>query len=147
VKLAAIETLFRAIVVSIHAALIASLLWMGGRGAAMLVASPPKGSAAQIVPFAVFITSVAILAAILVIAGLVTWIRSRRRGLLVLADLSSWIATGVVLVPFIFMDIADVIAYGAATFGLLILAIDAIAVRLKARNTRKAAESLERLSA
>lgn len=147
VRLAAIETLFRAIVVSIHVALIASLLWMGGNGAARLVTSPPKGSAAQIVPFAVFITAVALLAAILAIAGLAIWLRTRHRGLLVLAVLSSWLAAGVVLVPFIFMDLADVIAYGAATFGLLILAIDAIAVRLKMSNARKAAESLDRLSA
>jgi hypothetical protein len=139
VKLAAIEMLFRAIVVSIHLALIAPLLWMGGVGAATLVASPPKGPATQIVAYAVFITAVALLAAILVIAGLVTWIRTRRRGLLVLADLSSWLAAGVVLVPFIFKDLADVIAYGAATFGLLVLAVDAIAVRLRTRNFRKTA--------
>jgi hypothetical protein len=141
------EMSFRAIVVSIHVALIGSLLWMGWIGVARLVTSPPKGSAAQIVPFAVFITSVALLAAIVVIAGLVIWIRIRRRGLLLLADLSSWIAAGVVLVPFIFMDLADVIAYGAATFGLLILAIDSIAVRLKTRNARKAAPLSDRLSA
>jgi len=147
VRLAAIEMLFRAIVVSIHVALIAALLWMGGVGAVMLVATPPKGAAAQIVPFAVFITAVAMLAAILVIAGLVTWIRTRRRGLLVLADLSSWLAAGVVLLPFIFKDLADVIAYGAATFGLLILAIDAIAARLKRRNARKAAAWSDRSSA
>jgi uncharacterized SAM-binding protein YcdF (DUF218 family) len=147
VRLAAIEMLFRAIVVSIHIALIASLLWMGGRGAAMLITSPPKGAAAQALPFAVFITALALLAAILVIAGVVIWLRTRRCRLLVLADLSSWVAAGVFLVPFIFMDFADVIAYGAATFGLLILTIDTIAGRIKMRNARRAAESLDRLSA
>jgi hypothetical protein len=86
------------------------------------------------------------LAAILVIAGLVIWLRTRRRGFLVLADLSSWLAAGILLVPFIFMDFADAIAYGAATSGLLILTIDAIAGRVKVRNARKAAESMGRLS-
>lgn len=133
--------MFRALLVSVHIALIAPLVWMGGNGATRLVMSPPAGSAAQILPYAVFITAVALLSAVLVAAGLASWMLTGRRRLLVVADLSSWAATGVVLVPFLFLDFADAFAFGAATVALLALTIYSIILRFKVRRTRRAAES------
>jgi hypothetical protein len=102
-------------VVVVHAAFIATLLWLGARTFAIVVAQVESGyippSEAE---FATVFVGVPLTLSVLVLVGVAIWVRRGRTLGLAVADLAATTALFSILVAFIFMDESLFIAW---TFG------------------------------